>query len=72
MNDCGLSFISYIPDIFGCMMAMPERTRFKRRSSAVRRDDLVSQTSSNRGLRIRRSREAQPRGQGYHDLRGSV
>lgn len=27
---------------------------------AVRRDDLVSQTSSHQGLRVRRSREAQP------------
>ena len=30
------------------------------RSGAVRRDDLVSQTSSHQGLRVRRSREAQP------------
>src|ERR1700742_2026973 len=30
------------------------------RRAAVRRDDLVSQTSSHQGLRVRRSREAQP------------
>ena len=31
-----------------------------KRESAVRRDDLVSQTSSHQRLRVRRSREAQP------------